>query len=108
MFKNPEIFIKAVQTAKNHIERAEEGARLLAEGRSLSEMTIEPSGLSFEETRERRCDYLDYIKSMDRDQLQKHLAMIEHQIDVALSRPVQGTSELYWQRIVILDLLEEV
>lgn len=105
MFKNEAIFTKAVLTAKNHIARAEEGSLLLASGRSLAEMTTPITGPTSDETLERRCQYLDFINQMDEAVLRKHLAMIEHQIDVALGRPIQGTSELYWQRIVILDRL---
>lgn len=105
MFKNEAIFTKAVLTAKNHIARAEEGYFLLANGRPLSEMTTPVTGLTFEETLERRNDFIEFINQMDEAGLRKHLDMVEHQIEVALSRPVQGTSELYWQRIVILDRL---
>lgn len=108
MIMNPEISTKAIKTARNHKTRAEEGARLLSEGRSLSEMTIEPIGLTLEQTQERRKDYLELIGKMDKENLQKQLQMVEQLIEAALSRPAQGTSELYWQRIVIRDLLEEV
>jgi len=105
MFKNEAIFTKAVMTAKNHIARAEEGSLLLANGRTLSEMTTPITGLTSEETLERRRDFLEFINQMDEAGLRKHLAMIEHQIGVAISRPIQGTSELYWQRITIFDRL---
>ena len=105
MFKNEAIFNKAVLTAKNHIARAEEGSLLLAKGRSLSEMTTPITGPTSEETLERRNDFLEFINQMDEAGLRKHLSIIEHQIDVVLSRPIQGTSEFYWQRIVILDRL---
>jgi len=105
MFKSEAIFTKAVLGAQNHIARAEEGSLLLANGRSLSEISTPITGLTSEETLERRNDFLEFINQMDEAGLRKHLAMIEHQIDVAISRPIQGTSELYWQRIVILDRL---
>lgn len=105
MFKNETIFIKAVLGAQNHIARAEEGALLLANGRPLSEMTTPITGMTTEENIERRTDFLEFINQKDEAGLRKLLAMVEHQIEVALSRPLQGTSELYWQRIVILDRL---
>ncbi len=105
MFKNEAIFTKAVLTAKNHIARSEEGFKLLSEGRSLSEMTTPITGLTSDETLERRTDYLEFIGQMNNEDLRKQLSTVEHQINVALGRPIQGTSELYWQRIVILDRL---
>ncbi len=77
----------------------------MSKDRSLSEMSTPITGLTSEETLERRTDFLEFINQMNEDGLRNHLAMVEHQIDVALSRPIQGTSELYWQRIVILDRL---
>ena len=107
MWKNAEIFRKAIETAKNHLARVEEGSKLLKQGRSLDEMTTPITGLSAEETLERRGEYLRYIGEMDISRLRKHLAMVKHQINNALEREEGGTSEHEWQRNAILRVLGE-
>ena len=107
MFESEEIFRKSVLTAGNHIERAKEGARLLAEGKSLSEMKTPITGPTEEEMNRRRMAQIKQYQGMSDEKLRETLTRVELMIEVALNREVQGTSELYWQRIVLNDLLGE-
>jgi hypothetical protein len=95
------------KVAQNHIDRAEEGHRLLQEGRPLSEMTIEPIGLTNEQLLQRREMYLDFIAKMSTEKLEEHLKAVNYQIQRRLQDPLVGTSELEWQRINIEMLLAE-
>lgn len=107
MFESDEIFRKSVLTAGNHIKRAREGANLLAEGKSLSEMETPISGLTEGEMTRRRQAQLKKFQEMGEADLRQTLGYIELMIERALGREIQGTSELYWERIVILDILEK-
>lgn len=106
MFESEDIFKKSVLTAANHIARAKEGAKLLAEGKSLSEMETPITGLTEEEMNRRRTAQLKQYQEMNHEELVETLRRVEFMIEAALNREVQGTSELYWQRIVIKDILE--
>lgn len=105
MWKNPEIFTRAVETAQNHFDRAREGQVLLEQGRSIGEMKTPLIGLSMVQTLERRSEYLAFINQMDDVRLRKHLGGVEAQINNALKRVEKGTSELEWQRNAIRQLL---
>lgn len=107
MFESDEIFRKSVLTAGNHIERAKEGLRLLAEGKSLVEMQTPITGLTDDEMNRRRYAQLGKYQEMNPSDLKRLLNNIEFMIERALERDIQGTSELYWQRIVIKDILGE-
>ncbi len=108
MFESDEIFRKSVITAGNHIERAKEGTRLLAEGKSLAEMSTPITGLTEEEMGRRRMAQIKLYQKMDEEELRRSLRNVERGIEIALKRDVQGTSELYWQRIIIKDILGEL
>lgn len=106
MWKSDEIFRKAIATAKNHKARAEEGKKLLAAGKSLSEMQTPTIGLSPEEANERREEYISFVKGMDTSKLNNLRNNVLNLLDKRYQDPNKGTSELEWQRIVIEDELE--
>ncbi len=107
MWANKDIFRRSIKIAKNHMDRAREGKKLLEEGRPLSEMKTSLFGLTAEDTLERRSHYLKFIGEMDESSLRDCLEKVELQIYTALNREEKGTSELEWQRNAIRQLLGE-
>lgn len=103
MWKNDEIFRKAIETAKNHNARAEEGRKLLNEKRSLSEMKTPLTGLNFDETNERRKEYISFIGGLGNVELNKLRVNVLNLLEKRYQDENKGTSELEWQRIVIED-----
>lgn len=101
-----EIFRKSILTAQNHLTRAREGQKLLDEDRPLSEIQTPIIGLEDDELKAKRMEFLSNINGFDKAALTKRLQLIEKQIEVAEHRQEKGTSELYWNRLAILDLLE--
>lgn len=92
---------KLINIVKNHVARAEEGRRLISEGRSLSEMTTDPIGLTAEETVKRRQGYLDLIGEVDDSRLIFIYGNTLYQLERRYEHPDKGTSELEWQRIAL-------
>ena len=92
-----ETFRKIIKTAENHIERAAKGKKLLAEGRTLSEMDIEITGLTIEETIARRQEFIDKLKSMQDDLLTWTFGNTTYQLHRRHEDEDKGTSELEWQ-----------
>ena len=65
MWKDPDIFRRAIETAKNHMARAAEGRKLLEQGKSLREMQTPITGLDPDQNNTRRADYLQEISGYD-------------------------------------------
>ncbi|OGJ15772.1 MAG: hypothetical protein A2632_02345 [Candidatus Pacebacteria bacterium RIFCSPHIGHO2_01_FULL_46_16] len=100
-------FNSSVLGAINHRQRAEEGKRLLGEGRSLSEMRTPVAGMTNEENTERRAEFLTLIGRMTQSELGNQLTQIEKLIEFRLGQEEKGASELEWRRIMVIDLLEK-
>lgn len=100
MFEDPELVDGIVKTVQNHLDRAEEGRRLLAEGRSLSEMKTPITGLTHDQTIQRRQAFLESVKEMDDERLLRRHLIAVTMILKRLQEPDVGTSELEWQRII--------
>lgn len=78
----------------------------MAQGRPLSEMTTPAIGMTDEENRERRDQFIALINRMTKPELEKRLDQINSQVELRLQKEEKGTSELEWQRIMVGDELE--
>ncbi|MEK7458768.1 MAG: hypothetical protein AAB612_04800 [Patescibacteria group bacterium] len=103
MWKDPDIFRRTVETAKNHMARAAEGRELLKQGKSLGEMITPITGLNPEQNDARRADYLDWISKFDDTELAKVYKNVLFQLHIRINNQDAGYSELLWQRIAFLD-----
>ena len=92
-----------IRTAQNHNERAAEGRRLLSEGRPLSEMRTEITGLSGEQNHQRREDFITLLKGKDIKDLNWMFGNTMYQLHRRYEHPDKGTSELEWKRLIFLD-----
>jgi hypothetical protein len=101
------ILKKIILTAQNHLNRAHEGQKLLAEGKPLSEMKIEPTGLNQEEFQKMREESLANFKSMNTERLTRVYGGILFQLDRRWDDPDKGTSELEWKRLIVESIFEE-
>ena len=93
----------SVEVARNHLERSEEGRKLLRDGRSLNEMTTPLAGLTDKQTRERKGDFVKRMKKMDADQLYSEFQDTMHSLQHRWTDPSKGTSELELRRILFED-----
>ena len=105
MWKNNEIFRKSILVAKNHSARAEEGKKLLEDGKSLDNMQTSITGLTEEENIIRRRAYIDDLNGKSNSELKEMLRQVEAFIERRDDTEEKGTSELNWQRLVILEKL---
>ena len=99
MTEDNEILLDSVKAAENHLVRSKEGRRLLADGRSLAEMTTPLTGLSDEQTRKRRRDYVPWLQGLSEDQLRLVFRNTRHLLKHRYQNPDKGTSELELRRI---------
>lgn len=106
MILSNEVLREAVAAARNHRERAQEGRELLAASRTLQEMTTPLVGPSQETLLERRKEFCRHVEALDDDALASELSQLLQAIQTALGREDQGTSELYWKRIIVLSEIE--
>ncbi len=94
-------FEKLIQIAENHRLRAQEGRSLLSGGQSLGRMTIQPVGLTAQETNVRRQGYVDELSLMPEDKLRQLYANNLHILNRRYDDPDRGTSELEWRRLAM-------
>ena len=96
MWKDPDIFRRAIETAKNHIARAAEGRELLLQGKSLSEMQTPITGLDPDQNDTRRISYLEWISKFDNEELVKVYKNVLIQLHHRMNDKDAGYSELLW------------
>ena len=107
MNKDNDIYRKTVLAAQNHITRAQEGIKLLSLGKSLKEMKTPIIGLETDDLIINRNKKIQTFEHLTVDNLKARLQQIEERIEKANNRDEKGTSELYWERLIILSMLEK-
>lgn len=99
MTEDSEILLGSVKAAENNLARSREGRQLLADGRSLAEMTTPLTGLSDEQTRKRREDYVTWLQGLSEDKLRFVTRATRNLLEHRWQDPDKGTSELELRRI---------